>query len=104
MGISIAQFLASDLAVPNVDACWSPGTAFQILTVMLVDRVGQPGTGKHISLDVPDLVHCNLGFSKEDKIIMQASQIHCTQITPLFLLSVLYIDSLNDYNRQDGQK
>ena len=53
---------------------------------------------------MPDLVHCNLGFSKEDNIIVQASQFRCTQITPLFLLSVLYIDRLNDYNRQDGQK
>ena len=30
-GICFAHFLASDLAVPNVDACWGPGTAFQIL-------------------------------------------------------------------------
>ena len=37
--ISLAYFLASDLAAPNVGACWSPGTAFQILAMMLVDRV-----------------------------------------------------------------
>ena len=40
LGISLAHFLASDLAAPNVDAVWSPGTAFQILAMMLVDRVG----------------------------------------------------------------
>ena len=38
--ISLAYFLASDLAAPNADACWSPGTSFQILAMMLVDRVG----------------------------------------------------------------
>ena len=65
LGISFAHFLARDLATPTVDASWSPGTAFQIITMILVDRVRQPGTGKPISLDGTDLVHCKLGFSRK---------------------------------------
>ena len=48
LGISFDHFLASVLATPNVDASWRPETAFQILAMMLVDRVGYPGTGRQI--------------------------------------------------------
>ena len=46
-----------------IEASWSPGTAFQTLATMLVDRVGKPVACKQKSLDVMHLVHLKLVFS-----------------------------------------
>ena len=51
----LAHFLEIHLAALIVDAFCRPGTSFQILAMILVAKLGYPGTGGRISLEDWDL-------------------------------------------------